>query len=162
MSPDERLRRAERGESTPEGLAAERLRAGLCPEHGLPLGGRKDRPTCASCRAHRKAVLERERRVRELGLLVWVGRHSRRTDPEGEFDNAGRWYPSAREDAGDVSGRVRSPSRSWPYSFLLRARTRRHCLLLAARAMEGKDVPPDVSGALQLVERRYAREAVQA
>lgn len=29
MSPDERLRRAERGESTPEGLAAERLRAGL-------------------------------------------------------------------------------------------------------------------------------------
>lgn len=63
--------------------------------------------------------------------LVYHARKDRLTHPEGKFDNAHRWYPSDREDAGDVVGCVRSPSRAWPYSYMQRARTRKHVAHLA-------------------------------
>jgi hypothetical protein len=63
--------------------------------------------------------------------IVYEVRRDRLTNPEGKFDNAGRWYPSDREDAGDVIGCVRSPSRAWPYSYMQRARTRKHVAVLA-------------------------------
>lgn len=64
--------------------------------------------------------------------------------PEGEFDKGGRWYPSDREDCGGDGTSTRSPSRSWPYSYMLRCRTREHCRALVAAALAGNDVPADV------------------
>lgn len=63
---------------------------------------------------------------------VYEARRDRIVNPEGKFDNAGRWYPSAAEDADDYTMTVRSPSRSWPYSYLTAARTRKHVKALAA------------------------------
>lgn len=53
-------------------------------------------------------------------------RKSRDEHPEGEFDNAGRWYPSARENCG-VTRWARPPSQAWPYSYLIACRSLDHC-----------------------------------
>ena len=47
----------------------------------------------------------------------------RRADPEGAFDTGGRWYPT--EELPCCSS-IRTPSRSWPYSYLLHCRTVAH------------------------------------
>lgn len=75
---------------------------------------------------------------------LYESRKARRSHPEGSFDKASRFYPSDREKC-DGSGRaVRSPSVSWPYSYMLRCRTRVHCANLVAAAIAGLDVPDDV------------------
>lgn len=61
---------------------------------------------------------------------VYEAVRDRRIDPEGKFDNGGRWYPSDEEDCG-VSRVIRSPSRSWPYSYLTACRTRKHVQAVA-------------------------------
>lgn len=61
---------------------------------------------------------------------VYQARKLRLIHPVGQFDNAGRWYPSPAEDAG-VSGTVRWPSRAWPYSLMVACRTRKHVAALA-------------------------------
>jgi hypothetical protein len=76
-----------------------------------------------------KKMTDKERKAQIK--LVYEARRDRLINPEGKFDNAGRWYPSAREDAGDVIGQVRSPSRAYPYSYMQRARTRKHVAVLA-------------------------------
>ena len=82
--------------------------------------------------------------VKRLAQALYELRQSRATDPEGYFDNAKRWYPSGREDCGGSGSRVRSPTRSWPYSYLMRCRRRVHCANLIRAALLGYDVPPDV------------------
>jgi hypothetical protein len=72
-------------------------------------------------------------------------RQARKSHPEGEFDKAGRWYPSAREDADGDGSSTRSPTRAWPYSYMLRCRTRQHCAVLVTRALAGHDVPADAA-----------------
>jgi len=47
----------------------------------------------------------------------------RRANPDGTFDQAGRWYPSVR---CDCCAEIRSPSRQWPYSLMVHCRTARH------------------------------------
>jgi len=43
--------------------------------------------------------------------------------PDGAFDNAGRWYP---EHSCRCCEGIRSPSRQWPYSLLSHCRTIGH------------------------------------
>ena len=57
----------------------------------------------------------------------WLRRKERTEHPDGNFDNAGRWDPSADEDCDDFTSRTRTPSRKWPYSYLLAARSLEHC-----------------------------------
>lgn len=82
--------------------------------------------------------------VTALVKKVYEGRRDRDVHPEGKFDSAGRWYPSEIEDADGDGTCVRSPSRAWPYSYMLRCRTRQHCRVLVERGLEGKAVPDDV------------------
>ena len=87
--------------------------------------------------------------VRALTKIIYDDRRNRRVNPEGRFDAAGRWYPSTREDADGDGSKTRSPSRSWPSSYMLRCRTKQHCRALAERALAGLDVPKDVRQHLQ-------------
>lgn len=75
---------------------------------------------------------------------AYEARRDRDAHPEGRFDRARRWYPSEIEDADGDGTCVRSPSRAWPYSYMLRCRTRQHCRVLVERALAGKPVPDDV------------------
>lgn len=68
-------------------------------------------------------------------------------NPDGTFDNGGRWYPSAAEDCG-VSSTVRSPSKAWPFSYMTACRTLKHVKALA-------DQSPDLF-ARQLAAARAA------
>jgi len=51
-----------------------------------------------------------------------TNRQNRKTNPKGTFDNAGRWYPSA-DERQPCCQQIRSPSRTFPYSFMLHCRT---------------------------------------
>ena len=94
-------------------------------------------------------MAESEARVKALVARVYEARRDRRVNPEGTFDHAGRWYPSAREDVGGEIRRThRSPSRAWPYSLMAAARAKRHCRTLVEAGLSGADVPDDVKAAL--------------
>lgn len=51
-------------------------------------------------------------------------RKTRRSDPPGTWDNAGRFYAAERTDAVEM---CRAPSRAYPYSQMTAARTAAHC-----------------------------------
>jgi uncharacterized protein (TIGR02996 family) len=105
-------------------------------EHGDPRAGR----------VRELAVLD----AKKITVTVYRKRKARQSEPEGRWDGAGRWWPSDREDAdGDLTRRVRSPSRKWGCSYIKAARSRRHCAALVAQALAGEDAPPDVTVALR-------------
>ncbi len=51
-------------------------------------------------------------------------RKTRRSDPPGTWNNAGRFYAAERTDA---VGMCRAPSRAYPHSQMTAARTAAHC-----------------------------------
>lgn len=51
-------------------------------------------------------------------------RKTRRSDPPGTWDNAGRFYAAERTDAVEM---CRAPSRAYPHSQMTAARTAAHC-----------------------------------
>lgn len=53
--------------------------------------------------------------------IVYEARRDRKIHPYGKFDNAQRWYPD--EDLEGGTPPVRSPSRSYPYSYMVACRT---------------------------------------
>ena len=57
-------------------------------------------------------------------VKVYLNRKHRKTHPSGEFDSAGRWYPDASENLNTDA--YRTPSRSYPYSYMLACRTLNH------------------------------------
>ncbi len=63
------------------------------------------------------------------GAEDYLDRRDRLTHPEGEFDSGGRWYPSA-EEYQKCCRPVRSPSRAWPYSYMMHCRTAAHVAAL--------------------------------
>lgn len=65
---------------------------------------------------------------------VYEAMRNRQIHPDGKFDNAGRWYPSEAECIGLAN--IRSPSRNWPYSYLVACRTRKHVKLIAENSPE--------------------------
>lgn len=88
--------------------------------------------------------------VCDVARTIFRARQRRDDHPEGRFDGT-VWYPSKEEDCGDVIGRVRQPTRRWPYSYMIRCRTYDHCKRLVWKALfvgDGGDpevcVPPDV------------------
>lgn len=89
--------------------------------------------------------------------LLWRARAERCAHPEGHFDGGGRWYPSERERVDGFDSGLRSPSRAWPFSLLVGARTRKHAAALVAAALDGAAVPADAASAVAV-----ARELVEA
>ena len=61
--------------------------------------------------------------VVEVATREFLALRDRVTNPPGNFDKAGRWYP---DEYFPCCRNVRSPSRAWPYSELRHARTARH------------------------------------
>lgn len=59
-------------------------------------------------------------------LIKYARRQERSEHPEGTFDNARRWYPTAEEDCG-VTKWARDPSRSFPFSYMSACRSLDHC-----------------------------------
>lgn len=62
----------------------------------------------------------------------WARRQARTEHPDGKFDGARRWVPSAGENIDGFTSQVRTPSRAWPMSYMLAARSLGHC-----EALEG-------------------------
>lgn len=70
----------------------------------------------------------------EIALLInkdiqsaaaqYIARKDRTEHPDGEFDNAGRWYPDETEKLN--TDMYRSPSRAYKYSYMLACRTVEH------------------------------------
>jgi hypothetical protein len=65
--------------------------------------------------------------------FVYEALRDRVIHPDGKFDNAGRWYPSEAEDCG-VSRVICTPSRAYPYSYMIACRTRKHVAKLAEQS----------------------------
>jgi hypothetical protein len=57
---------------------------------------------------------------------VYKSRQDRQTHPDGKFDKQGRWYPSEAEWVDECCRGIRSPSRAWPYSYMVHCRTKKH------------------------------------
>jgi len=55
----------------------------------------------------------------------YVARRDRIIHPDGSFDKAGRWYPTDEETQECCEG-IRSPSRAYPYSYMVHCRTIQH------------------------------------
>jgi len=67
-----------------------------------------------------------EQEKRELEALAeFEDRQIRKIHPDGKFDNAGRWYPSDDEWCPCCNS-VRSPSRAYPYNYMVHCRTLGH------------------------------------
>lgn len=81
----------------------------------------------------------------------YLDRQSRKTHPDGRFDNASRWYPSD-EEKQDCCARVRSPSRAYPNSLNQHCRSLRHVAKLFSvpeaelRAAVKANNPPNREG----------------
>lgn len=58
-------------------------------------------------------------------VACFHARQTRQQHPDGKFDGAGRWYPSASEEQ-ECCSRIRSPSRAYPYSYMVHCRTADH------------------------------------
>ena len=93
--------------------------------------------------------------------VLWRARAARVTHPEGRFDGGGRWYPSDRENPEGFTSGLRGPSRAWPFSYLVGARTRRHAAALVEAALAGAAVPADVTSAVE-VAREFVPAAIAA
>lgn len=83
--------------------------------------------------------------VKAAALAIYLPRRDRQVNPDGEFDSAGRWYPSEAEECGDIARHVRGPSRAWPYSYLLACRTKKHAANLVVAGVLGHQVPADAA-----------------
>jgi hypothetical protein len=58
---------------------------------------------------------------------AYLDRRDRRSHPDGKTDSGGRWYPSDSEDInGTITRTIRSPSRAWPWSYMVACRTAGH------------------------------------
>lgn len=79
----------------------------------------------------------------------YLRRRDRVEHPEGRTDNAGRWYPAESENF-DAS-HYRSPSRSWPWSYMIACRTIAHCAML--------ERIPELLGEVRKEARRLDRKS---
>jgi hypothetical protein len=57
--------------------------------------------------------------------ITYIRRRDRDEHPAGSFDSAKRWYPDPSENLNTAY--YRSPSRSWPFSYMHACRTAQHC-----------------------------------
>jgi hypothetical protein len=58
-------------------------------------------------------------------VVIYLDRKYRAENPDGNFDNANRWYPSEAEKQPCCNS-VRGPSRAHPFSYMVHCRTAKH------------------------------------
>lgn len=88
-----------------------------------------------------------ENRIKSLVERCWTARKLKLVDPEGYFDVQGRWYPHAREAAGDCES-ITKPTKLNRYSLRQHCRTKHHVRVLVGRALAGLEVPEDIQYAV--------------
>ena len=59
--------------------------------------------------------------------ILFIKRKERLAHPEGATDRGGRWYPKDRDEEVFPAHAYRSPSRSWPWSYMVACRTAAQC-----------------------------------
>lgn len=74
----------------------------------------------------------------DQAIQEYYNRRDRKSHPKGKFDGTKRWYPDATEERPCCS-HIRSPSRRFPFSYMLHCRTIEHVANLY-------DVDPKVLG----------------
>lgn len=62
-------------------------------------------------------------------VCCFIDRQNRSSNPYGNFDNGGRWYPSSGEVCICCEA-IRSPSRIWNYSLMTHCRSAVHIATL--------------------------------
>jgi uncharacterized protein (TIGR02996 family) len=96
--------------------------------------------------------------VKSWYTACYEARRDRTVNPEGDFDKQGRWYYDASENCGDSFRGIRGPTRNWPYSYMLRARTRQHARCLAAAWLTGDaELPADFTASAPVRAVVFAR-----
>lgn len=65
----------------------------------------------------------------EQAIGQYERRQARLEHPDGKTDGGGRWYPSEAERQ-DCCNVVRTPSRAWPWSYMIHCRTLKHVAAL--------------------------------
>lgn len=70
-------------------------------------------------------VTEKRQNKVKIAATVYQERQARLQHPEGEFDDAGRWYPSERERQSCCEA-IREPSRRYPHSLNKHCRSLDH------------------------------------
>lgn len=65
----------------------------------------------------------------ETAAREYIARRDRTAHPDGKFDGAKRWYPSDAERC-ECCDSVRSPSRAYPFSYMVHCRTIGHIAAL--------------------------------
>ena len=83
------------------------------------LGERKCKNIISGCTLERAQAAFR-------AYARWLRRQERAEHPQGKTDGH-RWYPSEAENCDGFTRWTRSPSRSWPWSYMLAARSLSHC-----------------------------------
>lgn len=72
-----------------------------------------------------------------VALTTYLRRSKGLDKPDGTWDRSGRFYPSDWEDAnGDLTLRIREPSRSYPTTYWKAAHSLRHCAAVASSTEE--------------------------
>lgn len=97
--------------------------------------------------------------------LAFFDRKTRRTNPPGEFDKQGRFYADERTEAVQS---VRSPSKAWPMSEMLAARTAAHCaelfdaeeLLAVKRVAKAREALDDAADVIESAHEKLASIAI--
>lgn len=100
----------------------------------------------------------------ELAANEYISRRDRKTNPDGKFDKQGRFYPSDTETC-DCCRSVRSPSKRFPYSYMVHCRTITHiaCLFgvdLKELRKEVKRIDPPSAPAREGGEHYYKAVAI--
>lgn len=72
----------------------------------------------------------------------YLARQDRRHHPDGKTDKGGRWYPAPHEERPCCAS-IRSPSRAYPWSYMLHCRTLAHVAELFH--LDAKDVRREVT-----------------
>ena len=65
-----------------------------------------------------------ENRKIQEAAIIYAKRQDRKSHPLGEFDKQKRWYPDKEENLD--TGMFRSPSCTWPFSYLIACRSCNH------------------------------------
>jgi hypothetical protein len=74
--------------------------------------------------------------IKTMVNAIYISRKDRLSHPQGSFDNQGRWHPSKDENLDNFIANIRKPSKKWPYTYLVGARSKKHIQALAECNLE--------------------------
>ncbi|MGV4839273.1 hypothetical protein ACSMEA_05895 [Stenotrophomonas maltophilia] len=83
-----------------------------------------------------QALNEEQKASAYAGAMKYVLRRSRLEHPDGSWDSDGCFYPSSYENADWITDNISTPSKRYPYTYMLACRTVEHCCRLEGANVE--------------------------